>query len=159
RPGGHLHRASPPGARCWWVASLLPTPATPSTSWPPPRWSTSESGPMSPPCTRGSPCWCSRRGGGRSARGGWRRWSRGAAWGARPPRARPPRWSGAGGPGFLPPPGDAQALTAQLEPLLADPVRAEAVGRAAAAEVRAHHAVAQEVAGLRALYAGLERGG
>ena len=37
--------------------------------------------------------------------------------------------------------------------------RAEAVGRAAAAEVRARHGVAQEVAGLRALYAGLERRG
>ena len=61
--------------------------------------------------------------------------------------------------GFLYPPGDAQALAAQLEPLLAEPARAEAVGRAAAAEVRARHGVAQEVAGLRALYAGLERRG
>jgi len=54
--------------------------------------------------------------------------------------------------GFLYPPGDAQALAAQLEPLLTDPLRAEAVGRAAAAEVRARHGVTEEVANLRALY-------
>ena len=54
--------------------------------------------------------------------------------------------------GFLYPPGDAEALAAQLEPLLTDPLRAEAVGRAAAAEVRARHGVTEEVANLRALY-------
>jgi mannosyltransferase len=59
--------------------------------------------------------------------------------------------------GFLYPPGDAEALAAQLMPLLADPRRAEAVGRAAAAEVRARHGLEHELAQLRTLYAGLER--
>ena len=57
--------------------------------------------------------------------------------------------------GFLYPAGDVAALSAQLEALLAEPARAEAVGRAAAAEVRVRHALSEEVAGLRALYAGL----
>jgi mannosyltransferase len=61
--------------------------------------------------------------------------------------------------GFLYPPGDAQALAAALAPLLADPARAEAVGRAAAAEVRARHGLDQELAGLRSLYARGERSG
>src|SRR5262249_23317880 len=78
---------------------------------------------------------------------------------AGPRHPPPPLQHGRAGPALPPRRGDARALTPRLEPLLADPVRAEAVGRAAAAEVRAHHAVAQEVAGLRALYAGLERGG
>ena len=61
--------------------------------------------------------------------------------------------------GFLYPPGDAPALAATLAPLLTDPAQAEAVGRAAAAAVRTRHGLDRELAGLRALYARLERGG
>jgi len=59
--------------------------------------------------------------------------------------------------GFLYPAGDVAGLKALLEPLLADPSRAEAVGRAAVEEVRARWTVEREVDGLRAVYARVER--
>jgi len=59
--------------------------------------------------------------------------------------------------GFLYPAGDASALVAILEPLLAEPSRAEAVGKAAADEVRARWTLDAEVEALRSLYARLER--
>lgn len=59
--------------------------------------------------------------------------------------------------GFLYPAGDVAALVGVLEPLLADPARAEAVGRAAAAAVRARWTLEREVEALRALYARLEQ--
>jgi len=59
--------------------------------------------------------------------------------------------------GFLYPAGNVAALVALLEPLLQDPGRAEAVGRAAAAEVRARWALEREIAALRAVYARMER--
>ena len=59
--------------------------------------------------------------------------------------------------GFLYPPGDVPALVGVLEPLLAEPSRAEAVGRAAADEVRARWTLDAEVQALRALYRQVER--
>ena len=59
--------------------------------------------------------------------------------------------------GFLYPAGDVPGLQALLEPLLADPSRAEAVGRAAVEEVRTRWTVDREVDGLRAVYARVER--
>jgi mannosyltransferase len=58
--------------------------------------------------------------------------------------------------GFTYPVGDAAALADVLTPLLAEPVRAEAVGRAAAEAVRRHHPLAKEVASLERLYRGTE---
>jgi mannosyltransferase len=54
--------------------------------------------------------------------------------------------------GFFYPPGDAAALQRTLEPLLADPSRAEAVGRAAAEHARAHFGLEHEVEALSKLY-------
>ena len=59
--------------------------------------------------------------------------------------------------GFLYRAGDVPALVEVLEPLLADPSRAEAVGRAAAEEVRARWTLDAEVEALRGLYARVER--
>ncbi len=59
--------------------------------------------------------------------------------------------------GFLYPAGDVAALVGLLEPLLADPSRAEAIGRAAVAEVRARWTLAGEVEALRVLYGRVER--
>lgn len=59
--------------------------------------------------------------------------------------------------GFLYPAGEVAALVALLEPLLADPAKAEAVGRAAATEVRARWTLGAEVAALRGVYAWMER--
>jgi mannosyltransferase len=59
--------------------------------------------------------------------------------------------------GFLYAPGDVPALVGLLEPLLAEPSRAEAVGRAAMAEVRARWTLEAEVEALRRLYTKLER--
>ena len=59
--------------------------------------------------------------------------------------------------GFLYAPGDVPALVALLEPLLAEPSRAEAVGRAAAADVRARWTLDAEVNALRDFYARVER--
>lgn len=59
--------------------------------------------------------------------------------------------------GFLYPAGDVPTLVELLEPLLADPSRAEAVGKAAADEVRARWTLDAEVEALRSLYARLER--
>ena len=59
--------------------------------------------------------------------------------------------------GFLYPAGDVAGLVGLLEPLLADPSRAEAVGRAAVAEVRARWTLSAEVEALRAVYARMER--
>ena len=59
--------------------------------------------------------------------------------------------------GFLYPAGDVDELTGLLEPLLAHPARAEAVGRAARQEVQARWTLAGEVERLRALYARMER--
>ena len=59
--------------------------------------------------------------------------------------------------GFLYPAGNVPALVALLEPLLAEPSRAEAVGRAAVEEVRARWTLDAEVEALRGLYARLER--
>jgi mannosyltransferase len=55
--------------------------------------------------------------------------------------------------GLLYPPGDVEALRTLLEPLLAEPERAEAIGRAAAEVARARFGVAHEVRALEALYA------
>jgi hypothetical protein len=49
------------------------------------------------------------------------------------------------------------ALVGLLEPLLAEPSRAEAVGRAAVAEVRGRWTVEREVEALRGVYARMER--
>jgi mannosyltransferase len=54
--------------------------------------------------------------------------------------------------GFTFPVGDAAALAEVLTPLLAEPMRAEAVGRAAAEAIRRDHPLAQEVASLEHLY-------
>ncbi|HZW90886.1 MAG TPA: glycosyltransferase, partial [Myxococcaceae bacterium] len=59
--------------------------------------------------------------------------------------------------GFLYPAGGVPALVALLEPLLAEPSRAEAVGRAAAADVRARWTLDAEVNALRDFYARVER--
>jgi mannosyltransferase len=59
--------------------------------------------------------------------------------------------------GFLYAPGDVPALVELLEPLLAEPSRAEAVGRAAVQEVRARWTLEAEVEALRRLYTKLER--
>jgi mannosyltransferase len=57
--------------------------------------------------------------------------------------------------GFFYPPGDARALRATLEPLLNDPAKAEAVGRAAAEHARAHFGIEHEAQALSKLYAAL----
>ena len=59
--------------------------------------------------------------------------------------------------GFLYPPGNVAVLVEILEPLLADPSRADAVGRAAADEVRTRWTVDGEVQALRGVYARVER--
>ncbi|HZJ56071.1 MAG TPA: glycosyltransferase family 4 protein [Myxococcaceae bacterium] len=59
--------------------------------------------------------------------------------------------------GFLYPAGDVSALVEILEPLLAEPSRAKAVGRAAVEDVRARWTLDAEVEALRGLYARLER--
>jgi mannosyltransferase len=59
--------------------------------------------------------------------------------------------------GFLYPAGDVAALVRLLQPLLLDPAKAERVGRAAAAEVRARWTLRAEVEALRAVYARMER--
>ena len=59
--------------------------------------------------------------------------------------------------GFLYPAGDVAALVRLLQPLLLDPAKAERVGRAAAAEVRARWTLHAEVEALRAVYARMER--
>ena len=59
--------------------------------------------------------------------------------------------------GFLYRAGDGPALVEILEPLLTDPSRAAAVGRAASAEVRARWTLDAEVEALRGVYARAER--
>lgn len=59
--------------------------------------------------------------------------------------------------GFLYPGGDVATLVALLESLLAEPSRAEAVGRAAVDEVRARWTLDREVKALRAVYTRVER--
>jgi mannosyltransferase len=59
--------------------------------------------------------------------------------------------------GYLYRAGDVPGLVAVLEPLLAEPSRAEAVGRAAADEARARWTLDGEVQALRGLYARVER--
>jgi mannosyltransferase len=59
--------------------------------------------------------------------------------------------------GFLYEAGNVPALVALLEPLLANPSRAGAVGRAAAAEVRARWTLDAEVEALRGVYCRVER--
>jgi mannosyltransferase len=59
--------------------------------------------------------------------------------------------------GFLYPAGDVAALRAILAPLLADPARAESIGRAAAAAVREQWTLDRELRGLRSLYRQMER--
>ncbi len=59
--------------------------------------------------------------------------------------------------GFLYSAGDVPALIEILERLLAEPSRAEALGKAAADEVRARWTLEAEVEALRSLYARLER--
>jgi len=59
--------------------------------------------------------------------------------------------------GFLYPAGDTSALLRVLEPLLADPSRAEAVGRAAVTEVRARWTLGAEAEALRGVYGRMER--
>lgn len=59
--------------------------------------------------------------------------------------------------GFLYPGGDVATLVALLESLLAEPSRAEAVGRAAVDEVRARWTLDREVEALRAVYTRVER--
>jgi mannosyltransferase len=61
--------------------------------------------------------------------------------------------------GFLYRAGDIAALRALLASLFTDPERAEAIGRAAAEEVRAHWTLERELESLRALYARMERMG
>jgi len=57
--------------------------------------------------------------------------------------------------GFTYPPGDVGALAAVLAPLLAEPGRAEAVGRSAAEAARRLFPLGREVAGLEAVYGAL----
>jgi mannosyltransferase len=59
--------------------------------------------------------------------------------------------------GYLYRAGDVPGLVALLEPLLAEPAQAEAIGRAAAEEVRARWTLDAEVQALRGLYARVER--
>jgi mannosyltransferase len=59
--------------------------------------------------------------------------------------------------GFFYPPGDVAALVGVLEPLLDEPQRAEAVGRAALAEVQARWTLSRELEALRGVYAQVER--
>jgi mannosyltransferase len=59
--------------------------------------------------------------------------------------------------GFLYPAGDVGSLAELLEPLLAEPSRAEAMGKAAAEEVRARWTLDREVDALRGVYARVER--
>jgi mannosyltransferase len=59
--------------------------------------------------------------------------------------------------GFLYEPGNVPALVELLEPLLADPSRAGAVGEAAVDEVRARWTLDAEVEALRSVYSRVER--
>jgi len=59
--------------------------------------------------------------------------------------------------GYLYRAGDVTALAGLLEPLLADPARAEAMGRAAVAEVQSRWTLDLEVGALRDLYTRMER--
>jgi mannosyltransferase len=59
--------------------------------------------------------------------------------------------------GFLYPPGDVPALRSLLASLLADPVRARAVGAAAAAAARTRFGVSHEAQALTRVYASLDR--
>jgi len=59
--------------------------------------------------------------------------------------------------GFLYPAGDVSALVEILGALLADPSRAETVGKAAADEVRTRWTLDAEVEALRSVYGRLER--
>ena len=54
--------------------------------------------------------------------------------------------------GALIPPDDAGAMATAMAPLLDDPDRREAMGRAARAHVEAHHAIEAEAAALEAVY-------
>ncbi len=60
-----------------------------------------------------------------------------------------------GSTGFLTPPDDLEALVAAIEPLLADPVRAQAIGRLGRANVLANHNIALEAAQIIDVYKGL----
>jgi mannosyltransferase len=57
--------------------------------------------------------------------------------------------------GFFYPVGDAAALRKTLEPLLADPSRAQAIGAAAAEHARQHFGIEHEAQALGRLYAEL----
>lgn len=57
--------------------------------------------------------------------------------------------------GFTYPPGDVEALAGVLAPLLADPARAEAVGRAAAEAARTLFPLERELAALEVVYGAL----
>ena len=59
--------------------------------------------------------------------------------------------------GFLYPAGDVGSLAGLLEALLAEPSRAEAMGKAAVADVRARWTLDREVDALRAVYTRVER--
>jgi mannosyltransferase len=61
--------------------------------------------------------------------------------------------------GFLYPAGDIATVRALLASLFSEPERAEAIGRAAAEEVRRHWRLERELEALRALYARMERTG
>jgi mannosyltransferase len=54
--------------------------------------------------------------------------------------------------GFVYPVGDAAALRATLDPLIADPARAQAIGAAAAEHARTHFGIEHEAAALMKLY-------
>lgn len=54
--------------------------------------------------------------------------------------------------GTIVPPGDLEALVAAIEPFLADPRRAEAFGAAGREKAVAHHSIANEAAGMNAVY-------
>jgi mannosyltransferase len=60
--------------------------------------------------------------------------------------------------GYLVPTDDVDALTARIGELMADPTRATAIGRAARAQVEAHHGIEREAAGIFAVYERLWRG-
>lgn len=57
--------------------------------------------------------------------------------------------------GFIVPPDDLEALVAAIEPVMADPERAAALGRAGRAKAEARHSLAAEAEGLNAVYARL----